>query len=303
MMTLKRILVPHDFSETSAAAVTYATDLAGRFQAALEVVHVVPESNRDDAGPAEAAYRHLRNVRSEDSRLREARFHVRSGTPHVEISRFAKECDVDLIVMGTHGRGFIGHALMGSVAEKVVRTAPCPVLTVRGPHHAAAVPNILVALDFGPASDTALVYGRTLARTFGATLHVVHVMENYFLRPVVSDPYTLVARARNRVCERLTDEDCVALRATVTVEVSDAPADAIVDYAKASGIDLIVIGTHGRQGADRLLMGSVAERIVRTAPCPVLTVRHPEREFVWPDRAETLASAICESARSEGGRQ
>src|SRR5687767_14709767 len=152
----------------------------------------------------------------------------------MEISRFAKECDVDLIVMGTHGRGFIGHALMGSVAEKVVRTAPCPELTVRCPQLAPVVPNILVALDFGPASDTALTYGRTLARMSGATLHVVHVMENYFLRPVVSDPYTLVARARNRVCERLTDEDCVALRATVTVEVSDAPAHAIVDYAKDS---------------------------------------------------------------------
>jgi nucleotide-binding universal stress UspA family protein len=165
-------------------------------------------------------------------------------------------------------------------------------LTVRGPQPESIVPNILVALDFTPVSDVALTYARTLARAFGGRLHVLHVMENYFLRPVVSDPYALAAGARWRVCDRLTDEDSVLLHAAVSVEVSDAPAEAIVSHAMDSAIDLIVIGTHGRQGASRLLLGSVAERIVRTAPCPVLTVRHPEREFVAADGKSAEAAAV-----------
>lgn len=277
MISLKRILVPHDFSKTSEAALTYAMGLARRFDATLDVLNVVAEFEGD-------------NKTLDENRLLGATFHQRAGTPHVEISRFAKDCDVDLIVMGTHGRGFVGHAVMGSVAEKVVRTAPCPVLTVHGPQRESVAPGILVALDFEPASDTALTYGRALARAFGATLHVLHAMENDFLRPVASDPHTLQARARQRVCDRITEEDCVTLHATVVVEVSDAPAEAIVQYAADSGIDLIVIGTHGRRGANRLLMGSVAERVVRRSPCPVLTVRHPEHEFIWPGHAGTDAS-------------
>ena len=75
------------------------------------------------------------------------------------------------------------------------------------------------------------------------------------------------------------------------LETSDSPAAAIATYAKSADIDLIVLGTHGRSAVEQLLVGSVAERVVRTAPCPVLTVRHPEREFVLPDSAETVAHA------------
>jgi nucleotide-binding universal stress UspA family protein len=292
MIALKRILVPHDFGATSEAAVTYATGLAGHFQAALDVLHVAPElAFGEEANSPEAVRQRFEaNGALKEHPLLEANFHVRIGTPHVEISRFAREGEVDLVVMGTHGRGFVAHALLGSVAEKIVRMAPCPVLTVRRPQRECLVPSVLVALDFEPASNAALMYGRTIARRFGAKLHVLHVVENYFLRPTTSDSSTLVARARGRVCERISDEDRTVLHATVAVEVSDLPAEAILDYATNSGINLIVIGTHGRQGASRLLMGSVAERIVRRSSCPVLTVRQPEREFVWPDCGETAAS-------------
>jgi nucleotide-binding universal stress UspA family protein len=292
VITLKRILVPHDFSETSAAAVTYARGLAAGFHAELDVLHVIPElAVGDDVGAAATAYQRLRTTIAppRGQAFCIAR-HVRSGTPHAEIGRFATERDENLIVMGTHGRGFVGHALMGSVAERVIRTAPCPVLTVRGPRQ-PVVSNILVAFDFEQASDTALTYARTLARTLGARLHVLHVVESCFLRPVVSDPYALVAAARWRVCDRLTDEDSRLLHAAVSVDVSDVPAEAIVRYAMDSAIDLIVMGTHGRQGARRLLLGSIAERIVRTAPCPVLTVRHPERESVCVNGEETAAAS------------
>src|SRR5262245_7150832 len=146
--------------------------------------------------------------------------------------------------------------------------------------------SILVATDLGEASAAALMYGRALARTFGANLHLLHVMENTFLRPMPADPLTFKAAVYLRLREQLTVEDRLDLRAIAALEVSDEPAETIVEYAKSFAIDLIVTGTHGRRGAAHLLMGSVAERVVRTAPCPVLTVRHPEREVVVEDRTD-----------------
>ena len=146
-----------------------------------------------------------------------------------------------------------------------------------------ALNNILVATDFGAAADVALTYGRALAQNFGATLHVLHVRENLFMRAVVVDPRALEERALKHVQQQLTDDDRRTLRARAVVETSDDPADAIVTYARTANIDFIVTGTHGRGGVTRTLMGSVAEHVVRSAPCPVLTVRHPEREFVRPD--------------------
>ena len=148
--------------------------------------------------------------------------------------------------------------------------------------------NILVAIDFEPASDAALTYGRALARTFGARLHLIHVAENDFLRPSVTDPYVLKTAMARRLSERLTAEDR-ADGARTMLEVADRPADTITRYARHEQIDLIVMGTHGRTGVTHMLMGSVAEHVVRTAPCPVLTVRHPEHEFVLPDAAAAIS--------------
>src|SRR6266542_3286761 len=148
-----------------------------------------------------------------------------------------------------------------------------------------ALKHVLVATDFGPAADTALVYGRQLARRFGATLHLLHVAENFFLRPTITDPYALKAAVARRLEDRLTAADRRDLRARATLETSDHPANEIVEYAKDADVDLIVMGTHGRAGLSHLLVGSVAERVVRTASCPVLTVKQPEHEFVLPDAA------------------
>jgi nucleotide-binding universal stress UspA family protein len=143
--------------------------------------------------------------------------------------------------------------------------------------------QILVATDFGDASGAALEYGRAFARRFGASLHLLHVMENTFLRPVPVDPYQMKAAIMQRLTERLTDEDRTSRHATAVLETSDNAAKEIVEYAKGHNIDLIVMGTHGRNAVERLLVGSVAETVVRKAPCPVLTVRHPEHEFITPD--------------------
>jgi nucleotide-binding universal stress UspA family protein len=149
-----------------------------------------------------------------------------------------------------------------------------------------AMKKVLVTIDFAEASDAALIYARNLAKTFGADLHVMHVMENLFLRPMANNPMAIEAGSANRLAERITDDDRQNLHAIAVMRKSDTPAEEIVRYAEEEKVDLIVMGTHGRVKVAHLLMGSVAEKVVRTAPCPVLTVRHPEREFVVPDNVE-----------------
>lgn len=135
--------------------------------------------------------------------------------------------------------------------------------------------RILVPHDLEPTSDPALAYARELARHLGAELVVLHVMANPFLRAVAGDPRDITFGTMRQLASRLTPDDVSLSRARVEVEHSDHPADAILDYAKNEKVDLIVMGTHGRRTVERLLMGSVAERVVRLAPCPVLTVRSP----------------------------
>ena len=161
--------------------------------------------------------------------------------------------------------------------------------------------HVLVATDFSPPSDAALRYGRALAGTCGATLHVLHVAENLFLKVTPADHHDLKAAAARRLSDRLTDADRRDLRAHAVLETSDDPADAIVRYAKAAEIDLIVVGTHGRGTMAQILVGSVAERVVRTAPCPVLTVRHPEHEFIHADAVPQLVSLQQIVAAEKGG--
>jgi len=162
-----------------------------------------------------------------------------------------------------------------------------------------ALKSILVATDFGEASGAALAYGRELARTFGATLHVLHVADDVYVR-LGGDAYMAVlpelqrdleVAAQKQLDELLIDNDPVPLPVKSAVLTSSATAAAIVQYARDLDIALIVVGTHGRGALAHLLMGSVAERVVRSASCPVLTVRHPEHDFVMPDALATIAQA------------
>ena len=155
-----------------------------------------------------------------------------------------------------------------------------------------AIKQILVATDFGAASDNALRYGEALAREFGAQLHVLHAAPNVFATSMDGYGYAamppqvqedLEKAAHKQMAERVSDEDFRELRATTTIIVHNSPAAAIVDYAKQHAIDLIIVGTHGRGAVAHVFLGNVAERVVRSAPCPVLTVRDPEHEFVLPD--------------------
>jgi nucleotide-binding universal stress UspA family protein len=163
-----------------------------------------------------------------------------------------------------------------------------------------ALKTILVATDFSEPSATALEYGRAMARTFNATLHLVHVVDDFALRGMLADAapanYTalleeLDAAGRRRLDATIRDDDRRELGAKTVLLSLTAPAPGIVSYATTANVDLIVMGTHGRGGWSHLVMGSVAEKVVRTAPCPVLTVRHPQHEFVTLDALQRVEPA------------
>jgi nucleotide-binding universal stress UspA family protein len=154
------------------------------------------------------------------------------------------------------------------------------------------ITRILVPTDFSAASDAALEFAKTIARTFGASLHLLHVFEDpvaagftEVYAPLPSDTRAaLLEDAHTQLANRLSAEDRDRFRATTEV-VSGLSAMAIIEYAQDQHIDLIVIGTHGRTGLSHLLMGSVAERVVRLAPCPVLTVHADKTVVRQPYRA------------------
>src|SRR5688572_27705803 len=163
-----------------------------------------------------------------------------------------------------------------------------------------ALKKILVPTDFGEAADAALNYARALAKNFDASIDVLHVAEDASARMFAGEVYVAVPptlqrdieeAARRQLDQRTIDNDPEPLPVRRVVIASNAPAMAIVNYAKETSIDLIVMGTHGRGPVAHLLMGSVAERVVRLAGCPVLVVRHPEHEFVLPDTLITTAKA------------
>ena len=163
-----------------------------------------------------------------------------------------------------------------------------------------ALKKILVPTDFGEAADAALTYARALARNFDATIDVLHVSEDVSARMFAGEIYVGVPptlqkdvedAARRELDQRLIDNDPKPLPVRPVVVTSNAPAMTIVQYAKDADVDLIVMGTHGRGPVAHMLMGSVAERVVRLAGCPVLVVRTPEHDFVLPDTLSTAAKA------------
>ena len=160
------------------------------------------------------------------------------------------------------------------------------------------ISKVLVATDFSDASASALLYGREFARTFGATLHVLHIVENptmwtgpEFAGVDFGRLQTDLETAAQTTLDRIvTAEDRQQLGAVTAVRTGSSAAFEIAGYAKGEEIDIILMGTHGRGMIGHLLMGSVAEKVVRMAPCPVLTVRRPEHEFVQPDALEIVSA-------------
>lgn len=151
--------------------------------------------------------------------------------------------------------------------------------------------SVLVAYDFGEASEKALVYGQNLTSAFGGRLHVLHVADviattaSQFYPDHPGDPEMRAEALALKHLRALVPDGS----ATLAVRISSSPANAIVEYARSIHADVIVVGTHGRDGVSRMLMGSVAEHVVRHAPCPVLVVRRNEHEFILPNPVSVAA--------------
>jgi len=162
-----------------------------------------------------------------------------------------------------------------------------------------ALKHIVVATDFGEAAEVALNYGRALARAFDAKLHLVHVVDDVAAQTGAMAGYGIdfvklqqeVERAgRTQLDKLLSEEDRTQLGATPVVLTSTSPAHAVAEYAQKAGANLVIAGSHGKGPLAQMFVGSVAERLGRVAPCPVLLVHHPEREFVLPDALQRQTS-------------
>lgn len=146
--------------------------------------------------------------------------------------------------------------------------------------------TILVPSDFSDCSEAAVRYGRALASAFHSTLHLLHVVQDPYTQPWAAEAFPapigdLLEQWQAQAASRLTSVVPESERAGVVVAtLIGSPFFEILRYAREQSVDLIVIGTHGRGPIGHMLLGSVAEKVVRRAPCPVLTVRHPQHDFV-----------------------
>lgn len=297
-MTFKDILVPVDFSRCSGAALDVAVQYADRFGASLHLLHVyvdpmasVPFGRDGLTGPPTAPVELIegaKQARAAEAKKLQERCQAHGLTVKVEeiegdakrvIVDYAGQIGADLIVMGTHGRSGIKRMLLGSVAERTVRAAACPVLTVGDEEGTPApVKRVVCATDLGAASQRALELSAGLAKGFGATLTLVHVVhaapylgwDGAAAMATVHDNY--LDELRRRAKESLSEVAQGIEGVTVDTSVlTGVPHEALAAVSKEA--DLLVLGTHGRGGLEHMLIGSVAERTVRVAEGSVLTVR------------------------------
>lgn len=288
MQPLRNVLVAWDYAVCAEKALPYALILARHEQARLHVLHVYPE--REVQGPmplrhavAAAAAQALgpdgRPLGLEGVDLVPV---VRPGAaPAPVLLTYARAHDVDLIVMGTHGRGNVGHLLLGSVAEEVVRRAPCPVLTVGRAGAYTPPATLVVPVDFTPASAAALGTAVALATRLGAAVHVLHVADGH-LRPVFFDTglfalYNDVEPADAAAAHARLEAfyEAVAGPAGPPAHMAvraGAVADAVAHYATEQPAALLVMATHGQRGLRQAVLGSTTAQVIRTARTPVLTV-------------------------------
>jgi nucleotide-binding universal stress UspA family protein len=307
MFEAGRILVPVDGSEPSRAAYAYAIALARRLHATLEVIHFwdtpdyVPPSlavaMAVGASPMTVeslakseAYGRLESFLASVDRPRdvETRIRLEFGDPFDGIIAASK--NVDLVVMGTHGRTGVDHFFIGSVAEKVVRHCPRPVLTVRGHRalwarqhlhedDASPIRRILVGLDFSQGSRAALDAAIAIAERFDSSIGVLHAivpppidaLDVCIIADRSGPEVTLGDYVKAKAEEELGELLAGVARAKPLVEVGRA-ADAIIETARKDDYDLIVTGARGKRAIERFLLGSVAEKVLRRGPSPVLVV-------------------------------
>jgi nucleotide-binding universal stress UspA family protein len=306
MIEIQRILCPIDFSDFSRRAFDHAVAIAMWYESTITLLHVstlvpvaayapgsgvLPSAVLTPADRDALLVEMKRFAEGEAAAIVPIEFDLAEGSTAVEILAKAEAIPADLLVMGTHGRSGFERVILGSVTEKVLRKAACPVLTVpRGvPDAVPATPvlfkRILCAVDFSDCSMHALNYAMSVAQEADAQLTVMHVIElppgvpREVHETMLAGPRSLgeyIALAEEDSRARLKDAIPETVRAYCTVDtvlVTGKPYREILRVADEQNADLLVIGIHGRGAIDRLLFGSTAQHLVRQASCPVLTLR------------------------------
>ncbi|RXK46635.1 universal stress protein [Halorientalis pallida] len=290
----ERILIPTDGSDHAVRAAEHAMALARAFDATVRVIGVADVQGAagpfDAGGVDDAFVDELKSQGRESIEAIEAltdrrvETDILEGTPANGIVDDAAEFGADLIVMGTHGRTGVHRYVVGSVTERVVRLADAPVLTARagvelGP--AGECDDVLIPTDGSDLADVAVDHGLAIADRFDARIHAVSIVDVGDLATRVE--YTPPTEALERVRDERTDAtEAVAKRAREagldarTAVREGFPAEGLLDYADENEIDLLAMGTHGRTGLNRVLLGSTTERIIRHADAPVLAVNARE---------------------------
>ena len=294
MITISRILCPVDLSEYSARAVTQATAMARWYQARLTILYVWVNRASLDLPPLALGEDERKQLLDEMARFSGSHegipidLEVREASDIQQgILDYAGVLGADLLVLGSHGRRGVQRLLLGSVTERLLREATCPLMVV--PHDArdadgdGSFKRILCPVDFSEDSLTALTYALSIAQESDATLTVMHAIEippelSEYMPPADFNPDAIRTAAVAASLAHLQDliPDSAKMFCSVeTIVVEGAAYRQVLKIAADRQSDLIVMGVHGRGALDLFFFGSNTARVTRTATCPVLVLREP----------------------------
>lgn len=291
------LVIATDFSDNSQAAVRWGAFLARQLGSKATMVHVVDLAAGDNAWRilVETPEEIERSAVMESSeRLRDfvdeaigdvsedVDFEVELGNPTDEILSFARTFDDPIIVVGTRGKSRFQEFFLGNTARRLVRQSESPAILVPPGAEVSTPRDLVVGVDFSDASREAVRRSALMARTYGASVHLVY---GYVLPEVATFDGSMASIASET--DELVDEKEQALAKMVRqVEADDVvetisavqlpPAQAIVHEAEEREAQFIFVGSHGRRGVKRFFLGNTAERVMRNAPCPLFVVRAPE---------------------------
>jgi len=298
MIDVKKILVPVDFSEPSKTAVTYGLSLALQFNARLMLAHIVPtstaliytfptESFEFEKKQVQSAKLVLGSLVPEDYRERVGlQTIVKVGEVRSEILGLVAEEEIDLVVMGTHGRSAFERFVLGSLTERMLRKVPVPILTVsrldpsKELHTIGPVPlrHVLYATDLSDRAEPGLKFSVELARGTGARLTVLHVfkaMETIYWSAeggfLTNELDTLRQDTFRRLQDSIQNAQSDDVKIVPTM-LEGTPVTEILAFADEENVDMIVINLQGKSVVERALLGSTAERVIRSAHVPVLSI-------------------------------
>ncbi len=295
---LKRIMCAADFSDFSDHACLYGIALAKEYKAKLYMCHVVdlPSAAIYEEGisdPLEQQNRFTNYAREYINKFigdqpLDWEPVIKIGQAANELTRVAEEKDVDLVISATHGRSGLTRLILGSVAERIMHTLPCPLLVAHSPEKDSTAfdggqirfQRILVGCDFSSDSSLAFEYALSLAQEFQSELHLIHVIEPNMYEDLLELPIDTEDDSLEFLSGRIDDKlkNMVPEGVTNWCSLKTSPLigqshEELISYAELNEIDLIVLGVRGHGLVEKLFVGSTTDRVVRQAKCPVLCVR------------------------------